>query len=69
MARQIMDSCRNCGECLKACPIDKCISSGDIYRIDPAICTDCLICVPYCKYDAIKIYIPIIEPPIEESET
>lgn len=41
MAFQILDSCINCGRCLKYCPVEA-ISIGDeIYEIDPDICVEC----------------------------
>lgn len=67
MPREIKDSCNNCGKCTKVCPVEKCITSSDIHRINPDLCIDCLQCVSVCSQSAIHLYIPEIELPIEES--
>ena len=43
MAYVIDDSCIACGSCIDECPVDA-ISEGDIYVIDPDLCTDCDQC-------------------------
>ena len=40
MAYKIGEDCTACGTCIDECPVEA-ISSGDIYKIDPEVCTDC----------------------------
>ena len=40
MAYVISEDCIACGTCIDECPVEA-ISEGDIYRIDPEVCTDC----------------------------
>jgi ferredoxin len=53
MAHVISDECIACGACIPECPVDA-ISEGDIYVIDPALCTDCGACVDICPTEAIS---------------
>ena len=46
MAYVINEDCIACGTCIDECPVDA-ISEGDIYVIDPEICTDCGSCAKY----------------------
>lgn len=42
MAFTILDTCINCGRCLKYCPTEA-ISAGDeIFEIDPDVCVECV---------------------------
>ncbi|MBF0485118.1 MAG: 4Fe-4S binding protein [Candidatus Omnitrophica bacterium] len=46
--------CKKCGACLNAgCPA---LSKSDdgLIKIDPGLCVGCYVCVPYCKFDALK---------------
>ena len=59
MALMITDECINCDVCEPACP-NQAISMGpEIYRIDPARCTECVghfdepQCVVLCPVDCI----------------
>ncbi len=54
MAHVINDNCIACGSCEAECPVEA-ISAGDIYVIDPEICTDCDACVEVCPADAISV--------------
>ena len=40
MAYVINDDCIACGTCIDECPVDA-IAEGEIYKIDPELCTDC----------------------------
>lgn len=40
MAFIITDECIACGVCIPECP-NNAISEGDIYLIDPSLCTEC----------------------------
>ena len=40
MAYVISDDCIACGTCIDECPVEA-ISEGDIYSINPDVCTDC----------------------------
>ncbi len=40
MAFVITDECIACGVCVPECP-NNAISEGDIYVIDPSLCTEC----------------------------
>ena len=58
MAYVISDECTACGTCIDECPVDA-ISEGDIYVIDPDLCTECVghfdepQCVEVCPVDCI----------------
>lgn len=49
--------CNSCGDCVKACPVKKCITGeeGQIYVIDQELCVGCGLCVPVCEPKAIHI--------------
>ncbi|MGX2039052.1 YfhL family 4Fe-4S dicluster ferredoxin [Methylocaldum sp. MU1018] len=60
MALMITDECINCDVCEPECP-NVAISQGeDIYRIDPALCTECVghfdrpQCMEVCPVDCIQ---------------
>lgn len=53
MAYKISDECIACGACSEVCPVSA-IAEGDVYRIDPALCTDCGACQAECPADAIS---------------
>jgi len=48
MAYVIAASCVACGDCRNACREPAAIVAGSVYRIDPAACTECGICVDVC---------------------
>ena len=52
MAYVINEDCIACGTSISECPVDA-ISEGDIYVIDPDICTDCGTCADVCPSEAI----------------
>ena len=52
MAYVISDDCIACGTCIDECPVEA-ISEGDIYSINPAVCTDCGTCADVCPSEAI----------------
>ena len=52
MAYKISAECIACGTCIDECPGDA-ISEGDIYMIDPELCTDCGSCAEVCPVEAI----------------
>ncbi len=52
MAHKIIDECIACGTCMEECPVDA-ISEGEIYIIDPELCTDCGECALVCPVEAI----------------
>ncbi|MDX9909550.1 MAG: 4Fe-4S binding protein [Mariniphaga sp.] len=43
-----------CGSCIDECPVDA-IFEGDIYFIDPEICSDCGSCVEVCPVECISL--------------
>jgi ferredoxin len=43
MAYTINQDCTACGTCIDECPVEA-ISEGDIYKINPEVCTDCGAC-------------------------
>jgi len=51
MAYKITDKCIACGACASSCPV-QCITSGDIYVINPDECIDCGTCASVCPVDA-----------------
>jgi NAD-dependent dihydropyrimidine dehydrogenase PreA subunit len=51
MAYVISDDCIACGTCIE-CPVEA-ISEGDIYSINPDVCTDCGTCADVCPSEAI----------------
>jgi len=50
MAYVITDECIACGACIPECAEDA-ISEGDVYVIDPELCTDCGSCADVCPVD------------------
>lgn len=52
MAHKITDECLACGTCIDEYPVGA-ISEGDIYVIDPELCTDCGACAEVCPTEAI----------------
>ena len=52
MAYVINEDCIACGTCIGDCPVEA-IIEGDIYSIDPAMCTDCGTCADSCPTEAI----------------
>jgi NAD-dependent dihydropyrimidine dehydrogenase PreA subunit len=52
MAYVLTEDCIVCGAGIPECPVEA-ISEGDIYEIDPAVCTDCGVCVDVCPSEAI----------------
>lgn len=53
MAHKISTDCLACGTCQSECPMSA-ISAGDIYVINPDICTDCGTCAGVCPVGAIS---------------
>jgi len=60
MAYKITDDCISCGACEPECPNSAIKEDGNIYKIDPAKCTECVgsfdssRCVAVCPVDAPK---------------
>jgi uncharacterized pyridoxamine 5'-phosphate oxidase family protein/Pyruvate/2-oxoacid:ferredoxin oxidoreductase delta subunit len=50
---KINSNCVGCGVCVNECP-EKCISSGNPYKIDGSQCLECGRCLEFCKFDAIE---------------
>lgn len=50
---QINENCIACGNCIAECP-EGAISEGEIYSINPDVCTDCGACLMGCSVDAIE---------------
>ena len=50
MPHFITEDCVGCTMCLKACPVDGCITgeSKKLHIIDPLVCIDCGVCATYC---------------------
>ncbi|HEX9638017.1 MAG TPA: YfhL family 4Fe-4S dicluster ferredoxin [Acidobacteriota bacterium] len=42
MATMITDECISCGACEPECPNEAISESGEIYVIDPKLCTECV---------------------------
>jgi ferredoxin len=42
-----------CDGCVEACPTGA-LERQDIVVLDPDKCVDCGVCIPACKYNAIK---------------
>lgn len=61
MALRIDSDCVNCDVCESACPNQAISFGGDIYRIDPLLCTECVghhdqpQCVALCPVDCIGV--------------
>ena len=52
MAYVISGGCIACGTCIGECPVEA-FSEGDIYSINPDVCTDCGTCADVCPSEAI----------------
>lgn len=50
---QINENCIACGNCIAECP-EGAISEGEIYSINPDVCTDCGACLMGCSVGAIE---------------
>ncbi len=61
MALMITDECINCDVCEPECPNDAISPGEEFYRIDPALCTECVghfetsQCVEVCPVDCIPL--------------
>ena len=61
MALRITEACINCDVCEPECPNGAIAQGPEIYRIDPARCTECVghfdepQCVRLCPVDCIEI--------------
>lgn len=44
----IIEDCIACGSCKAACPIEGCISEGDMYTINMTLCEACGKCCEVC---------------------
>lgn len=61
MALRITEACINCDVCEPECPNGAISQGPEIYRIDPARCTECVghfeepQCVKLCPVDCIEI--------------
>lgn len=54
MAYKISTDCIACGTCIDECPMGA-ISEGDIYKIDPDVCSECGTCAEVCPSGAISL--------------
>lgn len=52
----IKSLCRQCGQCLEACPNNAIQPGKNVYRIDTAKCEACGECVKKCDYEALVRY-------------
>ncbi len=43
--------CDQCGECADSCPVDAIHLKDGAFIVDPAACTECLICVDVCPHN------------------
>jgi diguanylate cyclase (GGDEF)-like protein len=41
--------------CVRVCPVEAIIVTGDDVRIDPVTCIECGVCVPACYHDSIDV--------------
>ena len=58
MASAITDDCIGCGNCEPECPCGAISKAGEVYVVDPAVCTDCVttggcVGVEICPTEAI----------------
>ncbi len=58
MASAITDDCIGCGNCEPECPCGAISKAGEVYVVDPAVCTDCIttggcVGVEICPTEAI----------------
>ena len=67
MALIITDECINCDVCEPECPNGAISQGEEIYRINPALCTECVghynepQCVEVCPVDCITPNLEVIE--------
>lgn len=67
MALIITDECINCDVCEPECPNGAISQGEEIYRINPALCTECVghynepQCVEVCPVDCISLNPAVIE--------
>ena len=67
MALMITDDCTGCDACIDVCP-NEAITEGDIYKIDPMKCSECIGAKeePQCILECLADYI-IPDPEWRES--
>ncbi len=58
MASAITDDCIGCGNCEPECPCGAISKAGEVYVVDPEVCTDCVttggcVGVEICPTEAI----------------
>ena len=55
MTHVVTEACINCKHtaCVEVCPVDAFHEGANFLVIDPAVCIDCMACVPECPLGAI----------------
>jgi len=50
------DKCKECGICIKSCPVGAITKEGEALKVNPSKCILCLCCSEFCPHDSVGLY-------------